>query len=542
MADRRHVIIKVFRKYGHSLGPESLEFLEDLLDRHDIADEEVEYSIEWMAQEYNKQDDAQMKVSLDVLQRVYETFQNGDNNEDEGHSQLDSDSHLFFIDAYEMPLWNWSVERSTFERAQGTLTASGSADSRVFAARNRLNVIKQCVLRNDHFSPSTLPSKDRQNLLTLKSTKQLLGRAGDRFLLFGMLTHSKEGKLCLEDQDGAVELDFSQLEQPSEGLFTEGCFALVEGDYTEDATLLVIAIGHPPCESREAARSIYGHIDFLGRGATTLLEDKQFASRVQLELPDLRFFVLSDVWLDKPDTLLGLRKMFDNCMENSFIPKVIVLCGNFTSVGIPQGNGRELRKYQDNFEALADLITSYPLLTRTTHFVLVPGPLDVTINSVLPRRPILSSFVSRLKSRVPNVHFASNPCRIKFFEQEIVIFREDLMSRMLRNLVGVKPDVKNDDLERYLVQTILDQSHLMPVTTSIQPTLSELDHALRLYPLPTAVVLADKYERYQMTYEGCHVFNPGRFVGNTFTFSAYAPARRESEECVLDLDPEEGWS
>jgi hypothetical protein len=48
-------------------------------------------------------------------------------------------------------------------------------------------------------------------LLQLKSTKQLLGRAGERFLLFGMLIHSKEGKLCLEDLDGVVELDFSQL-------------------------------------------------------------------------------------------------------------------------------------------------------------------------------------------------------------------------------------------------------------------------------------------------------------------------------------------
>lgn len=47
----------------------------------------------------------------------------------------------------------------------------------------------------------------------------------------------------------------------------------MEGEYTEDGTLLVIAIGHPPCENREAARSIFGHIDFLGRGATTLLED-----------------------------------------------------------------------------------------------------------------------------------------------------------------------------------------------------------------------------------------------------------------------------
>lgn len=104
----------------------------------------------------------------------------------------------------------------------------------------------------------------------------------------------------------------------------------------------------------------------------------------------------------------------------------------------------------EHFDALADVIASYPLITRSTHFVMVPGPLDVTMNSVLPRRPLLSSFVSRMKSRIPNVHFATNPCRIKFFEQEIVVFREDLMSRMLRNLVGVKPDVKNDDLKRYV--------------------------------------------------------------------------------------------
>lgn len=355
-----------------------------------------------------------------------------------------------------------------------------------------------------------------------------------------MLAHNKEGKLCLEDQDGFVELDFSQLDQPSEGLFTEGCFALVEGEYSEDATLIVIAIGHPPCESREAARSIFGHVDFLGKGATTLLEDTQLAARVRLDLADLRFFVLSDVWLDHPDTLSGLRKMFDNCMENSFVPKVMVFCGNFSSRGIPQGDSREARKFQDNLDTLADLIASYPLITRTTHFVFVPGPLDVAVNSILPRRPLLSAFVSRLKSRVPKVHLASNPCRIKFFEQEIVIFRENLMAKMLRNLVGVKPNVKNDDLKRYLVQTILDQSHLVPLTISIQPVQPDFDHTLRLYPLPTAVVLADKYDRFQMTYEGCHVFNPGSFVGgNSFTFSAYTPSRRESEECVLEMDAED---
>jgi hypothetical protein len=78
---------------------------------------------------------------------------------------------------------------------------------------------------------------------------------------------------------------------------------------------------------------------------------------------------------------------------------------------------------------------------------------------------------------------------------------------------------------------------------------------MRLYPLPTCVratrphftsmfppffsmlivmwvvqvVLADKYDSYRMTYESCHVFNPGRFLGRSLGFSTYTPASRESE-------------
>lgn len=57
-----------------------------------------------------------MKVSLDVLHRVYEAFQNGEGDGAPKHTLLDPDNHLFVIDAFEMPLWNWSTERSTFER------------------------------------------------------------------------------------------------------------------------------------------------------------------------------------------------------------------------------------------------------------------------------------------------------------------------------------------------------------------------------------------------------------------------------------------
>lgn len=54
-----------------------------------------------------------------------------------------------------------------FFRVSGPSTISGTAESRIMAVRDRLNIIKQTVLRNDHFSPSILPSKDRENLLTV---------------------------------------------------------------------------------------------------------------------------------------------------------------------------------------------------------------------------------------------------------------------------------------------------------------------------------------------------------------------------------------
>ena len=53
---RQQIIIRVFRKYSHSLGPDELEYLDEILKEHDIPDEDVEMSIELIAKEYNKQD------------------------------------------------------------------------------------------------------------------------------------------------------------------------------------------------------------------------------------------------------------------------------------------------------------------------------------------------------------------------------------------------------------------------------------------------------------------------------------------------------
>ena len=60
--------------------------------------------------------DASMKVSLAILRRVYDSFQNGVETGQVDEDFLDPENHLHFIDAYEMPLWSWSNEKGTFER------------------------------------------------------------------------------------------------------------------------------------------------------------------------------------------------------------------------------------------------------------------------------------------------------------------------------------------------------------------------------------------------------------------------------------------
>jgi DNA polymerase epsilon subunit 2 len=70
-----------------------------------------------------------------------------------------------------------------------------------------------------------------------------------------------------------------------------------------------------------------------------------------------------------------------------------------------------------------------------------PGP-----GNILPRPKIPDFFTSKLITQFKNVVFTSNPCRIRYCTQEIVIFRENLLSRFQRNAL-VKPvsnEVDND--------------------------------------------------------------------------------------------------
>lgn len=379
-----------------------------------------------------------------------------------------------------------------------------SPDAQSVHMRERYELLRSVVLRNEHFLPPLAvgpSSRERTSFMKLTTTKNLLGRQGESCLLFGRLSTQADGSYALEDAEGTVELDLTHA-IPGEGVFTEGAFVLVEGEYTQDERLQALAIGHPPSEPRDASWRLFGHVDFYG---TSAMPEKNIAKLRTLEEQhsDQCIAVFSDVHLDIDRSLANLRAILQGYEDADFIPFAIVLCGNFCSTPA-SADGEQLARYQrtsagyavltpDGFQRLADVLMHFPHIMASCHFVFVPGPADLVATPLLPRARLPAPLTDHFEQKLPRafvnerLHWMSNPCRLLYFSQEIVIFRDDLMSKMLRSTVRLKDEVKEGDLQKFLVSTILDQAHLSPLPQQVRPLLWEHAHALRLYPMPSAV-------------------------------------------------------
>ncbi|KAG0149090.1 hypothetical protein CROQUDRAFT_40505 [Cronartium quercuum f. sp. fusiforme G11] len=561
----RTIIHRVFTKQ-HSLilRGDGMRWVEDMLAHYNVSPDDVEDTLNTLANECESEAtlrDASAVVDQHILQTVYDrllapTEEHVTTAEHDPDSQI-SESHTFkVIDAFSIPRMTWSDERKLFEVHGGSKSKPsilGQPISRSLYLRDRYHVIRQVILRNEHFSPPTVAGEDeREEYMKLTSTNNMLGRAGQRFLLFGMLSRMQDYSYCLEDLDGRVKLDLSNAAStlsftPAEGLFTEGCFVLMEGEYQSDETFKVLEIGHPPSEQRDVSRKLFAHVDFTGAGALSLHEEGKLVKAESAS--DTQFIVMSDFFLDNSSVLKnfeqileGYEQQFNSSAGGLRPPPVWVLCGDFSQKPFVF-DGTMTMTYTALFAKLASTLAKYSNITPHIHFVIVPGPHDPWSSTTLPRPSLPQAIVKPLlssASRVPkeNIHLASNPCRIRWMSQELVVFREDLMSKMCRNLVSeslkdptLALETEREDMSKFLVQTILDQAHLSPLSLHIRPVLWEFDQALRLYPMPTALVLADKYPPYRLTYEGCHVFNPGSFgVGSKAIWANYHLATRTSEE------------
>ena len=94
----------------------------------------------------------------------------------------------------------------------------------------------------------------------------------------------------------------------------------------------------------------------------------------------------------------------------------------------------------ESFRNLADIIVQFPLVASESHFIFVPGPTDPWDGTTLPRSALPGSISKQVTSRIPKAVFATSPCRIQYLGQEIVVMREDMMSKMLRNTICIKSE------------------------------------------------------------------------------------------------------
>lgn len=454
-------------------------------------------------------------IMQEVLQKLRE--------QNTGHGVAESDVFQV-IDVFDVPSLYFHVDRKQFIPKSGRPVLNGSGDSKASVFRDRYMMLQQRTLRNQLFSKAIQGVENEIDRFVITPVEALLGKQSsedtdqpaESLVIMGMLTQLQEGKFYLEDLDGCVQLNLSNVTCCS-GLFTENCIVIAEGTYS-DGVFRANTLGFPPPEPRQRSLEAFMGVNFFG--GTLPMQQQQMMS-IEIENEGAMFVILSDVWLDKPVVMDKLRVLFEGYSQMDPTPIAFVFMGNFHSE--PYGTSH-FKVLKDSFDALADLIAEFTL--PQSSFIFVPGPQDPGAGNILPRPAIPDFFTEKMRRRVPQAQFVSNPARVRYCTQEIVLFREDIVNKMRRNCILPPSDEDGDtDISAHLVKTLVDQSHLCPLPLHVRPVYWEHDQALYLYPLPDVLVLADRFDGYNLTYEGCTAFNPGSFFLTDFSFMVYWPSK-----------------
>lgn len=84
-------------------------------------------------------------------------------------------------------------------------------------------------------------------------------------------------------------------------------------------------------------------------------------------------------------------------------------------------------------QELADMVSKCPFIKEHTELVIVPDIDDFGMTNILPRPPIPEAIAGVLKKKLPRVTLATNPCRLQYCTQQIVVMRLNLVTKMCRN-------------------------------------------------------------------------------------------------------------
>lgn len=493
----------------------------------------------------------------------------------------DVNESISVVSAFATHKWRYDGARRSYTYLGNRFHLHASASARIAMLEERLDWVYGRCLRHEAFRPP--PPGIRRNDVHRKKLHRvdelagvmadLSGGARESPLLYliGMLTQPEDGTWCLEDSGHSVEIDISSPAlQRSLGLFTETCVLLAQGVYAPDDTsaeragavsggdavahaargakftaltegrisgvFRVMELAHPPFEKRVETLRQMATVDTL----RVIPTPADFARNkgVEEKRTDAMIAVFSGVCADSPPVLANLRTVLSGFSSANSIPSVFVLMGNFSSR--PFGaQSSDAAAFRSGMDALAAVLTDFPEIAAVSHFVLVPGAGDPGSAPVLPRPALPNSLCKLLldTEKLPRVTLATNPCRLRFFTQEITIFCGDVSTRLHR-ASAISPDPPPDTeqpLSQHVTETLFSQGHLLPLPLASQPVYWEMDHALRISPAPDVLILGEQNQRFWANdFNDALIFCPGDFTEGE-SFAVYRPALRSVEPC--DVHP-----
>ncbi|PAV65230.1 hypothetical protein WR25_20748 [Diploscapter pachys] len=374
------------------------------------------------------------------------------------------------------------------------------------ARRQRFLLVQQRARRSPHLKNIKLYTVE-----TLASLSKKISNV----VVLGMISQQKAGTYHIEDLTGSLQVDFTEETKFHSAIFTEGTIALFEGSF-DGGILIVNEVALAPLESAAATRQDFGNAteNWFGGDDPIAFRCNPKLRAAEIQNPDAAIVVLSDIHLDDSTTmrnLFELLKGFVGCPPTAFI-----FCGNFCS---KPRQSETWKLLENGFKNIANQIHEVQSGYKQTSFVFVPGPDDPSLNMILPRPNLPAALFEPLDS-IDNVYFATNPCRMQYATQEVVVLRDDLIEKMCRHAIN---HVETDQLPERISRTILSQ-----------PIAWQYDSVLGMHPLPDLLIIADRFKAFDYRPKDIDttVLNPGSF-SRTANFYVYYPANRKCESSAI---------
>lgn len=447
-----------------------------------------------------KESTATSSYADSVLAARLDTIVDAGNENSVEKERLNWEEYFRFVTPDIQPNFKFDRVRKQFSLQEAAgLKFQSSLKSSIDYFSQRYSLVMDRLSRDENFQKASFSSIAALNTnLHTKSAyeitliKNVLGRDGHRFMLFGLLSKNINGNYILEDTSDFIELNLTQAHKSEGSFYCTGMLVIVEGIYSasggsmsNDASVIsgcfyVSNIGHPPAERREIGLDAYGHLDFMGihsestnksQSSALIKVDKALRKKLSaLEklLINHKLLILGcNIHLDDPKIMIGLRKFFerlesaleeqqDNPQSDKHL--ALVLTGSFVSQPLTSESrmlslSSSSANYKNNFDIFAELVSKFPLVVNKCKFVLIPGANDpwqsayslgrLSLNT-LPQKPIAGVFITRLERLLPkgNLILGWNPMRINYISQELVLFRDDIMDKFKRNDIVFQHDLE----------------------------------------------------------------------------------------------------